>query len=88
MNVYVDISPYWLSDENGNPRSVNSVYEAIRGSENEVGRNTLTLALAGTLDRGYFLNLIKLARLCSEWSGRAIAVDDLLKIKTAPSQHP
>lgn len=79
MRVYVDISPYWLKDSEGNPRSVNSVYEQIRGSADEVGRNTLRLALNGSLDRGYFANLVKLSRLCSSWSGQPVAPTDLLK---------
>jgi hypothetical protein len=79
VRVYVDISQYWLTDGDGNPRSVNSVYEQIRGSDDEVGRNTLRLALNGNLDRGHFANLVKLARLCSAWSGKSVAPSDLLK---------
>ena len=81
VQVFLDISPYWPKDDEGNPRTVNSIYEEIRGRPNEVGRNTLRLALAGSLDRGYFSNQVKLARLCSEWSGRDISPGDLLKIE-------
>ncbi|MHC5897206.1 hypothetical protein [Nostoc sp.] len=81
VRVYVDISGYWLTDDDGKPKSVNSVYEEIKGSPDEVGRNTLRLALDGNLDRGYFSNLVKLARLCSKWSGKKVALSDLLKIE-------
>jgi len=81
VRVYLDISPYWPKDAEGEPRSVNSIYEEIRGTPEEVGRNTLRLALEGNLDRGYFSNQVKLARLCSKWSGQNITPDDILKIE-------
>lgn len=81
MRVFVDISRYWLTDEHGKLRSVNSVHKEIEGTPDEVGRNTLRLALDGNLDRGHFSNLAKLARLCSKWSGKKISLDDLLKIE-------
>ncbi|MBD1995257.1 hypothetical protein H6G00_01255 [Leptolyngbya sp. FACHB-541] len=81
LRVYVDISRYWPSDGNDEPRTVNSIYEEIKGTSNEVGRNTLRLALDGTLDRGYFSNLVKLTRLCANWSGQAVVPNDILKIE-------
>jgi hypothetical protein len=80
MKVRLDISAFWPRASDGALRSVNSVYEDIRGSSNEVGRNTLRLALDGRFDRGHFDNLIKLARLCSLWSGRQVSPDELLII--------
>jgi hypothetical protein len=65
VRAYIDISSYWLKDKDGELRSVNSVYEEIKGSPDEVGRNTLRLALDGNLDRGYFLNAVNgLASKC------------------------
>ena len=81
MRVYLDISEYWPKDETGQPRSVNSIYEEIRGTPNEVGRNTLTLARNGQLEKGNFANQVKLSRLVSAWSKQSIGVDDLLKIE-------
>lgn len=81
LRVYVDISRYWLKDQDGEPRTVNSIYEEIKGTPDEVGRNTLRLALDGTLDRGYFSNLVKLAKLCSVWSGKKVTPNDLLRIE-------
>lgn len=81
VRVYLDISPYWQKDENGMPRSVNSVYEEIRDKPYAVGRNTLRLALDGKLDRGYFANMVKLAHLCSEWTGQKVDVKDLLRVE-------
>ena len=79
VNVFVDISEYWPKTSDGKPRSVNSVYEDIRDTDYEVGRNTLRLALEGRLDRGYFKNLFVLAQLASRWSGKRVSVEDLLK---------
>jgi hypothetical protein len=81
VKVYINISEYWLRDAEGNPKSVNSVYEDVKGSPLEIGRNTLRLALDGRLDRGHFENLVKLVTLCSQWSGKQLAVEDLLKIE-------
>lgn len=81
VRVRLDISKYWLKDANGEPRSVNSVYEEIKGTPNEVGRNTLRLALDGTLDRGSFANLYKLSRLCSEWTGQELTPIDLMQVE-------
>ena len=65
VKVFLDISAFWPKDDLGDPRTVNSVYEEVRGTENEVGRNTLRLALDGRLDRGHFVNAVKLARLAT-----------------------
>lgn len=81
MRVRFDIASYWPNDEHGEPRTVNSVFEEIKGTANEVGRNTLRLALNGDLDRGLFLNQVKLARLCSKWSGKTVTINELLKIE-------
>ncbi|NEP10209.1 MAG: hypothetical protein F6K14_08315 [Symploca sp. SIO2C1] len=81
MRVFLDISPYWPKDEYGQSRTVNSIYEEIKGSNNEVGRNTLRLALDGKLDRGLFANIVKLSRLLSEWSGQEVRPSDLLKVE-------
>ncbi len=83
MRVRFDISAYWPNDEHGEPRTVNSVFEEIKGTSDEVGRNTLRLALNGDLDRGLFLNQVKLARLCSKWSGKTVNIDELLKIESS-----
>jgi len=40
----------------------------------------LRIALDGRLDRGYFTNQVKLARLASRWSGKKVEVSDLLKV--------
>ncbi len=81
VKVYLDISKYWPKDEAGEPVSVNSVYTSLLGGPNEVGRNTLRLALDGRLDRGHFSNQVKLARLASIWSGQEVTILDLLRIE-------
>jgi hypothetical protein len=81
MRVVVDIYPYWKRDRFGNPQSISSVYEEIKGTSLEVGRNTLRLALEGKLDRGLFSNLVKLTRLCSLWSDKKLKIDDLFRIE-------
>ncbi|NJO94331.1 MAG: hypothetical protein HC820_08290 [Hydrococcus sp. RM1_1_31] len=81
MRVLLDISPYWPQDDDGEPRSINSVYEEIKGTPYEVGRNTLRLALNGILDRGHYSNVVKLARLCSKWIGEPVTPNDLLRVE-------
>ena len=81
VNVYVDISEYWPKTNDGKPKSVNSVHEEIRGTDCEVGRNTLRLALEGRLDRGHFKNLFVLTQLASRWSGKQVSAADLLKVQ-------
>ena len=76
--TYVDISQWWLKDENGEPLSVYAVHKMIEGTPNEVSRHTLTRARDGLLEKGDFSNLKSLARLCSIWSGQNITVDDLI----------
>lgn len=81
VNVFVDISEFWPKTSDGKPRSVNSVYEEIKDTDCEVGRNTLRLALEGRLDRGYFKNLFVLTQLASKWAGKEVGVADLLKVQ-------
>lgn len=61
VKAYVDISDYWPKDEEGKPKTVNSVYQSLLGSPNKLSRSTLKLALEGKLDRGYFSNQLILA---------------------------
>jgi len=81
VNVYVDISEYWQKNIDGSLKSVNSIYEEIRGTEYEVGRHTLRQALEGRLDRGHFKSLYALAQLASKWSGKEVTVGELLKFE-------
>ena len=81
VKVFLDISKYWPKDDTGEYVSVNSVYMGLKDTPNEVGRNTLRLALDGRLDRGYFSNQIKLARIASDWVGKEVTILDLMKIE-------
>ena len=76
--TYVDISQWWLKDEQGEPLSVYAVHKMIEGTPDEVSRHTLTRARDGLLEKGDFSNLKSLARLCSQWSGQHLTVDDLI----------
>ena len=82
MKVYLSISDHWPTDSTGKPRSVNSVCTELKGTPNEVGANTLRLALDGRLDRGHLANLVKLSQIATQWAGETITIDDLLKIKS------
>ncbi len=77
--AFVNISEWWVKDKDGNPASVNSVFERFKGTPNEVNRYTLTRALYGKLRNGDFDNLLKLARICSELSGKQLTINDLVK---------
>ena len=88
--TYVDISRWWLQDDDGEPLSVYAVHKTIEGTPNEVSRHTLTRARDGLLEKGDFSNLKALARLCSLWSGQKITVDELIveeKEKKTDSFH-
>lgn len=74
----IDISAHWQRDSGGNPRTVNSVFEEIRGTKNHLSPNTLRLARDGSYDRGKFSNAVKLARLCSKWSQRPVTIDQII----------
>ena len=76
--VYVDIGRWWLKDDDGEPLSVYAVHQKIVGTANEVSRHTLTRARDGLLEKADVSNLKALARLCSEWSGKRITIDDLV----------
>lgn len=81
VKLFLDISEFWPTDELGEPRTVNSVYEELKGSDNEVGRNTLRLALDGRLDRGHLSNVGKLMRLATAWAGKDVSFWDLARIE-------
>lgn len=82
MKAFVSITKWYpINPDTGEFASVNSVYQKIEGTANEVGRHTLSKALDGKLDRLHADNLVKLARLCSEWSGKQVTVDDLLVVE-------
>lgn len=81
MKAFVSIAKWYPKNEIGEFASINSVYQKIEGTPNEVGRHTLSKALDGKLDRGHVDNLVKLARLCSQWSGDRVTIDELMVIE-------
>ena len=81
MKVTVSIAKWFPRNQFGEFMSINSVHQRIVGTPNELGQNTLRLALEGSLDRGHMENLVKLARLCSEWSNSKVTESDLLRIE-------
>lgn len=81
MKAFVSIAKWYPKDETGEFASINSVYQKIEGTPQEVGRHTLSKALDGKLDRGHFDNLVKLAQLCSKWSSDRVTIDDLVVVE-------
>ena len=81
MKAFVSIAKWYPKTEIGEFASVNSVFELIKGTPNEVGRHTLRTALDGRLDRVHTDNLVKLARLCSMWSGETVTINDLMIVE-------
>lgn len=81
MKAFVSIAKWYPRNEIGEYASINSVYQKIEGTSLEVGRHTLSKALDGKLDRVHADNLVKLARLCSEWSGERVTIDDLMVVE-------
>jgi hypothetical protein len=81
MKACVSIAKWFPRGLDGNYLSVNKVFEDIRFTPNAVGRDTLTLALKGEYAKGNFENQVRLARLCSVWSGDHVTIDDLFVIE-------
>lgn len=75
---YIDIGRWWLKDGLGKNMSVNSVYQELKGTKNEVSRYTLTKARDGELEKADISTLEALARICSDWSGKKLTVNDLI----------
>ena len=76
----IDISQYWPTDKNGDPFTVNKVW-----NDNEVlnpekiGRYTLQKAREGVLGGGEIDTLYDLVAACSRWSGKPLDLKDLIK---------
>ncbi|MGL5833602.1 MAG: hypothetical protein ACRC1Z_10285 [Waterburya sp.] len=83
---YIDIGKWWLRDGYGDRVSVNSVYQRIKGTKNEVGRYTLNKARNGELEKADISTLEALARICSEWAGEKVMVDDMIVRKPEKSE--
>lgn len=81
MKACISIAKWFPRSLDGEYLSINKVYEEIRLTPNAVGRDTLTLALKGQYAKGNFDNQVKLARLCSIWSGDRVTIDDLMVVE-------
>ena len=79
MRTYIDVSAYWPRDDAGNLKSVNWVWENAKSNGIDIGRNTLTRAIGGDLDRGHFANLRKLVALCVFWSGKEVTPFEIMR---------
>lgn len=75
---YIDIGRWWLKDGLGREMSVNSIYQELRGTPNEVSRYALGKAKDGELEKADISTLQAMKRLCSEWSGENLSIDDLI----------
>lgn len=81
VEAFVDISRWWPKDKNDKPLSVYEVHRLFEGGPNQVTRHTLTVARDGKLAKADIDNLVKLARICSELSGEALTINDLVRIE-------
>lgn len=79
MRTYIDVSAYWPKDSDGNPKSVNSVWEDAKKNGFKIGRNTLTNAIGGKLDRVHLVNFRKLVALCAFWSGKEVTPFEIMR---------
>lgn len=80
MKACISIAKWFPRGIDGQHLTVNKVYEDIRFTSNAVGRDTLTQALKGIYAKGNFDNQVKLARLCSMWSGENVTINDLMVV--------
>jgi len=80
IKAAISIAKWFPKNQFGELMSINSVYQRIAGTANEVGQYTLKLALEGRLDRCLIENQVKLARLCSQWSGETVTTNELIVV--------
>ena len=82
VKARIDISQWWPKDDNGEDQSVYAAHKNIEDNKPQylVTRHTLTRAKNGQLEKFEAVNAVKLAWICSYWSGQKLTVDDLLKI--------
>jgi hypothetical protein len=83
LKAFVDISDYWPIKPDGEKQAVYQVHKDLEDNHPEdlVNRHNLTRARDGLLEKGDFVNLVKLSRICSRWAGKTLSVSDLIKIK-------
>lgn len=81
VKAYIDISRWWPTNEDGSKKSVYAVFSEIENTENHVTRNTLTNARDGKLEIANITNAVKLARICSKFSGKKLGLDDIVRIE-------
>ena len=81
MNVYLDLSPFWVKDPTGQDCSVLSVWRELKNTPNEItNRETLTKARRGQLTGSTFATQEKLRRIASKWAGRELTLEDLMVV--------
>lgn len=74
----ININLWWPRNAYGDRVSVNSIFVEMEGTENEVGRYTLTKARNGELEKADIATLEALARICSKWAGKEVSIDDMV----------
>ncbi len=81
MEAFVDISRWWPTNEQGKALSVYEVHRQLEGGPNQVTRHTLTIARDGRMYKADLINLVKLARICSDLSGAEVKIDDFVVVQ-------
>jgi hypothetical protein len=83
LKAFVDISEHWPLGADGERQAVYQVHKDLEDNHPEdlVSRHTLTRARDGLLEKGDFVNVVKLARICSRWVGKRMTVDDLIRVE-------
>jgi hypothetical protein len=69
---YIDISNFWP-----NGQTVNAIASELHKTDLELNRYTLTKARAGQLEKCEVSTLRRLLRLCSQWAGRPVVMDEI-----------
>jgi hypothetical protein len=80
-DAFVDVSRWWPKDDSGKPLSVYEVHRVFEGTPNQLTRHTLTVARDGKLAKADIINIVKLARICTQLSGQSVTVNDIIRVK-------
>jgi DNA-binding Xre family transcriptional regulator len=81
VDAFVDISRWWPKDDDGEPLSVYEVHRGFEGTSNQLTRHTLTVARDGKLAKADIINIVKLARICTQLSGQSVTVNDIIRVQ-------
>lgn len=78
--LVVDINPWWPKNTEGGDRPVRAVAaEFLQKKGIYLPEKTISHARKGTLSKGEFIYLARLAQLCSFYAGESVTIEQILR---------